>query len=270
MTAPARRRRPAEPDDSHAPGMERWLLTYADMITLLLALFIVLFALSTINVKKFEAFRSGVVTAFSHHTNPITKAGTGLLHQTSLVAHPGQVMPPSASQASSPGASTPATPGQPVPAPLPQIQAQLTQALASQGLTQNASIALERRGLVVHVLADKAFYATDSAALGPAGARVVDTIAGVLSQYTNSIAVEGYTDNEPIYGGPYTSNWQLSSMRAVNVLLRLVRIDHLAYQRFSAIGYASNYPLAPNTTPANRALNRRVDVVVLAPGKTRI
>ncbi len=270
MRAPARRSRSGKQGDEHAPGMERWLLTYADMITLLLALFIVLFALSTINLKKFEAFRSGVVTAFSHHTNPITKAGTGLLHQTNLVSHPGRVMPPSAAQGASPAVSTPTAPGQPVPAPLPQIEAQLAQALASQGLASNATIALEQRGLVVHVLADKAFYATDSAALGPTGARVVNIIAGVLSHYTNNVAIEGYTDNEPIYGGPFTSNWQLSSMRAVNVLLQMVRADHLAYSRFSAIGYGSNNPLAPNTTPANMALNRRVDVVVLAPGKTRI
>ncbi len=265
------RHRTEEPEGESSGGMERWLLTYSDMITLLLALFIVLFALSTINLKKFEAFKSGVVTAFSHHAHPLTKGGTGLLNQTSLVTHPGTVVAPAASQGATP--ATPATqsaPGQPIAAPLPQIGAQISAALSSQGLATNASITTERRGLVIRVLADKAFYATDSATLGSTGARVVDTIASVLARYTNNVAVEGYTDNQPILGGPYSSNWQLSAMRAVNVLLRLVRTDHLAYGRFSAIGYASNHPLAPNTTPANQALNRRVDVVVLAPGKTRI
>ena len=116
------------------------------------------------------------------------------------------------------------------------------------------------------MLADKVFFATDSATLGKVGDQVVDPIAGVITGAPNDVAVEGYTDNQPIYGGPYDSNWQLSAARAANAAQRLATVDGIAEARLSAVGYGDTHPLVPDTSPANQAENRRVDVVILAPG----
>ncbi|HEX4081394.1 MAG TPA: OmpA family protein, partial [Acidimicrobiales bacterium] len=149
---------------------------------------------------------------------------------------------------------------------LRQIATAIEQALQAAGLTQDASTTTTTRSVVVQVLADKAYFALDSATLGTVGDQVVDTIAGVITGVPNDVAVEGYTDNQPIYGGPYASNWQLSAARAANVAQRLATVDAIAEARLSAVGYGETHPLVPDTSPANQAENRRVDVVILAPG----
>lgn len=255
----AGRRPTAGGSESEGPGMERWLLTYADMITLLLALFVILFALSSINEKKFVAFKLGLSQTFTN--SPVTKAsasGSGLLQHTGLISH-------SATASASAPAPAAATASASTPS-LSQIAAAIEQALQAAGLTQDASTTTTTRSVVVQVLADKAYFALDSATLGTVGDQVVDTIAGVITGVPNDVAVEGYTDNQPIYGGPYASNWQLSAARAANVAQRLATVDRIAEARLSAVGYGETHPLVPDTSPANQAENRRVDVVVLAPG----
>lgn len=253
----SRRRAASAEGEEHGGGMERWLLTYADMITLLLALFVVLFALSTINARKFAAFRAGLLPSVDHAA-ALTAGGQGLLQQPALVS-------PLHARSAIPAAAA----GVPAPTDLAALQARLEQALTRQGLQHDVAIRLETRGLVVQMLADRLFYAVDSAGLGPVGAQVVDTMAQVLAAEPNQIVVEGYTDSQPITGGPYPSNWALSAMRAVNVVSHFVQIDHLAEGRLAATGYGKTRPVAPNTTAAGMAANRRVDVVVLAPGQDR-
>ena len=257
--------------------MERWLLTYADMITLLLALFVILFAMSTISINKFKQLSEGFHDAFSSQTLN-AQNGRGLLHQSNLVNHPGRAQPPRArssapaaptspvqpSSSTSPGASQ-AAGAQPLSAISQQIQA----ALAAKGLGSDVQIVPENRGLVLRMLADRTYYATDVATLSPVGDEVVDTVASVLSTDTNKVVVEGYTDSEPIYGGPYSSNWELSAFRALNVVLRLDKVDHLAAGRVAGAFYGFTRPVVPITTLANMALNRRVDFVIMAPGQGR-
>jgi len=267
----ARRRHVEQVEEGESNG-ERWLLTYADMITLLLALFIVLFAVSTINSKKFLALAAGFQEAFN--PNPgILPASNGLLANASVAPTTGSQAATNIAlntTATTPTTTTPpsrtATAGQ---QPLTTIEAKINQALAAKGLQQDASTAITQEGLVVQVLSDHVFYATDVANLNVTGNDVVDTIASVLRTDTNDIDVEGYTDNAPIYGGPYTTNMELSAERAVNVVVRLYKVDGIHESRLASIGYGSTHPLVPNTTPANMAQNRRVDVVVLAPGQAQ-
>jgi chemotaxis protein MotB len=242
---------------------ERWLLTYADMITLLLALFVVLFALSTINNKKFLELKLGLTKTFSQ--SPITSSGSnGLLQQTNLTSHPGISQQQSAVDA---GHAAPIDASSPTSPTLAQISQQITQALQQQNLAQYASTSVTTRAVTVQVLADKAFFAVDSASLGSVGDEVVDTIAGVIRADPNNVAVEGYTDNQPIYGGPYNSNWELSAARAANVVDRLNAVDGLPMTRLQAIGFGQTHPIASNATPAGQAENRRIDVVILGPGQ---
>ncbi len=240
---------------------ERWLLTYADMITLLLALFVVLFALSTINNKKFLELKLGLTKTFSQ--SPITSSGSnGLLQQTNLTSHPG------ISQQRSVINTGHAAPIAAASSPsLAQISQQINQTLQQQGLSQYASTSVSTRAVTVQVLADKAFFAVDSANLGVVGDQVVDAIAGVIRGDPNNVAVEGYTDNQPIYGGPYSSNWELSAARAADVTERLSAVDGIPMTRLQAIGFGQTHPVASNATPAGQAMNRRIDVVILGHGR---
>jgi chemotaxis protein MotB len=275
----ARREHHEEPEEAEA-GMERWLLTYADMITLLLALFVVLFALSTISTKKFTALANALRDTFSGHTT-VVKNDTGLLQHNSLIDHSGQtpgIHPEQSGQntAASPGVTTttgvpPA--GPPGSQPLSTISAELNTALAAAGLSHDVSISQNSPSpttseLVVQILSDQVFYTNDSASLGANGNKVVDTIASVLQSNTNNAAVQGYTDDQAIYGGPYATNWELSAERAVHVVERLTTTDNISPNRLEAVGFGQTRPAVPNTTTANLAENRRVDVVILAPGES--
>jgi chemotaxis protein MotB len=263
-------------EEHEVENSERWLLTYADMITLLLALFIVLFAISTINQKKFLALALGLKQTFDPKPG-ILPNSNGLLNQASLTQTAGEKMTPlyKGSVASTttlvPGEQLPegsgsstATPGTVPPAKLKQLQEQISHALVARGLSGAVSLQLETRGLVVQILADKVFFATGSADLGPVGNQVVDAVATVLRSDAYNIDVEGYTDNQPLTGGPFGSNEELSAVRAVNVVLRLENTDGLSPGRLSATGYGATHPVAPNSNPQNMSLNRRIDIVVLS------
>lgn len=251
----------------HSEGnSERWLLTYADMITLLLVLFIVLFALSTINMRKYAQFESGLVHVNSPNVNPILQKGSGLLHGgQSLLSHPGAINPPAPAVALHlPQPTTlqsPASSGIP-PASLAAVAKLLQARLAAAGMSNDVQVQLHPGALVIQLIADKLFFASDSAALGSQGQLVVDTIGQVLGPLSNAVQVDGYTDNQPVLSGPYPTNWELSAIRGVNVLRRLLG-DGVAPVRLSATAFGSAHPLVPNSSPANQARNRRVNIVVL-------
>ncbi len=259
-----------------AAGMMRWLLTYADMITLLLALFVVLFAMSTINVRKFQALEMGLKQTFDPNPGILTGAAKLLkepqLTQSSAtnvssfvknVTHNVQNSPGSA------GSTTTSSNGSGI-LPMSAIAQRLQQALSKAGLAnQGITVTTERRGVVVRILDDQVFYGTDHASLNTVGARAVDVIGSVLRTFQNNVVIEGYADSQPITGGPYPSNYALSAMRAINVLERLVHYDSIPEARLSAQAFGSTHPFAPNTTPQNMALNRRVDIVVLNSGQGR-
>lgn len=276
-----RRRRVAELHGGESE--ERWLLTYSDMITLLLALFVVLFALSSLNQLKFAEFRTGVRQAFASKSSRLSKGSTGLLNQTSLVSHQGSVhaLRPAhlPAGATAPTAITvapeiaPAHSVAPAQASARLDSAQLVRleqlihaALASQGLLPEVRITLTKSSLSVGLVADKVFFTNNSAALAPIGARVVDVVGRVLASRANQVVVRGYTDSVPVTGGPYFSNFMLSAARAATVVLRLDHHDGVAAPRLRAVGYGSTHPVATNSTASGRAENRRVDIVVKAEG----
>lgn len=219
-----------------AAGMMRWLLTYADMITLLLALFIILFAISTISSVKFNRFAKEINAGFN---------GREYINQ-----------PPKAGQHSDlKGGNTPS---------LQQIQQQLASYLKLKHLETSVRLRVERRGLVVSLLTDKPLYRSGSAEIQPQVREILDEVAIYLRETKNDISVEGNTDNVPIHTAVYPTNWELSTARATNAVRYLVERDRIAPTRISASGYGEFRPLVPNDTPDHRQLNRRVDIVILS------
>jgi chemotaxis protein MotB len=232
------RSRREAPVEEHESGQERWLLTYADMITLLLVLFIVLFALSKINQAKYRQFQQSV----SH----VKLVGTSVVHGATSTPSRGP-KPLSAAAAA---------------ARLRQIQQALTQALAAKGLLGDVTIKIDASGLVEGLVADSTFFVTDSAQLSPLGEEIVDTSGRVLDSYPNNVDVAGYTDDQQITGGPFANNWALSAARSSTVVERLTTVDAVDPERVVAIGYGQFHPVVPNTSPTAEAENRRVNIVV--------
>jgi chemotaxis protein MotB len=218
----------------HQPdNAERWLLTYSDMITLLLVLFMVLFALSKVNEAKYREFRQSVTRAV-----------------LSNVPH-GTTKLPKKSQATLTSATR-----------LGQLKRELSSALNAKGLLGDVTLTINSSGLVEGLVADSTFFVTASATLSTVGRQIVDTSAQVLRHFSNAVEVAGYTDDRIITGGPYPNNWALSAARAATVVVRMTQVDGVRPKRVILLGYGQYHPVATNESPAGRAENRRVNIVV--------
>jgi chemotaxis protein MotB len=237
----------AEPETT---SMMRWLLTYADMITLLLALFILLYSISQINVSRFRMAAESV--------------------RTTLGASPMPAAVPSPPSPGSPS-STPIGPGpKPMqsaspPRPVEQRQAEqmtsLVKAIQKEGLQHDVHMLQANAGIVIR-LQDDFLFDTGTATLLPGAAPVITKVAGLLEHLTGFVvSVEGFTDSQPIATPQFPSNWELSSARALSVLHALVAAG-VDPSMLSATGYGEYRPVAPNATEGGRAQNRRVEIVV--------
>lgn len=217
-----------------AESQDRWLLTYSDMITLLLVLFIVLFALSSIDQAKFREFKQSVTHAVLSRTP----------HGSTKVLSKAKSSSQTATQ-------------------LAKIKRELSSALRRRGLLKDVVFNVNSSGLVEGLVADSTFFLSNSATLSSVGLEIVDTSAGVLKNYKNAIQVSGYTDNEPIVnGGIYTNNWALSAARATSVVVRMTEFDRVNPHQVVVLGYGQYHPIVANTSPQHRAENRRVNIVI--------
>jgi chemotaxis protein MotB len=228
------RNRPKE-QQLETAGMMRWLLTYADMITLMLALFIILFALSTISRVKVQEFAKLVSAGFDNTWSVNQPPNGGTNGEQSFNASSN----------------------------IPAVQRELQQYVQEHNLQNQVQVRLDRRGLVVTLLSDKSYYDSGSAELRPETKAILDEIDKFIKKNTNLIRVEGNTDDVPIHTSAYPTNWELSTARAVGVVRYLVEHDGLDPTRVSAAGYGEFRPRRPNDTDANRQQNRRIDVVLL-------
>ena len=275
-TSKPRRRggRRGEEQEEHEGNLERWLLTYADMITLLMVLFIVLFAISVVDKKKFAALADGLSHQFGA-TNKVLPAGTGVIDggrtsnndQGQLANNPAQPLSPIDQVELSKQLQQEVDKQNLLKqeqTTLAGAQQQIEAALKAKGLQNSASFKLTSRGLVVSIVTDQVLFDTGKADLKPVGQEVLDAVAPAVRKLPNDISIEGHTDNVPIYGGPFASNWELSAVRATTVLRYLVAAQGLDPSRMSATGYADTKPVVPNDTPAHQAQNRRVELVVLS------
>jgi chemotaxis protein MotB len=256
------RRRQADHEEEHA-NHERWLLTYADMITLLMVLFIVLFAISQVNQKKFDEFGHGLSKSFGE--TKVTDGSSGVLDgsnkQSDVDEDAVSVQEAVAKQEQDVLVS------KAVNDQFVKLRREITRSLQLRHLDGSVQFERQDRGLVINVVTDKVLFDLGSADLRPQGARVLDAIGPSLARVTNTLSVEGHTDNIPISGGAFPSNWELSTERATTVL-RYLLTKRVSAKRVSAAGYADQRPLVANDTPAHRARNRRVAIVVLNPPLT--
>lgn len=220
-------------DDSSPSGS--WLTTYSDMMSLLLAFFVLLFAFSSIDENKF----STVMSAFQVYLGVFSE-GSGLLDQ----------LDPMPLDYSDVGKRQ-----------LQELFEDLSELVAAEGLT-GVHLDLQERGLVVR-FAEQVFFDLGEATLKPEAVAALRKLAGTLKGLPNPIRVEGHTDNLPIKTARFPSNWELSVHRATNVVRFLIEEEGFDPQKLSAAGYSEYRPIHPNDTAENRAMNRRVDIVIL-------
>ncbi len=249
-------RRHREEHDNH----ERWLVSYADFITLLFAFFVVMYALSTVNEGKYRVLSDSMVTAFRNV--PINTSSS--LPQTLPLPIPLAQKPQAANKT-------------PADAVARQKQRDTMRNVASDILKVMAPLVAEGKVRVVETsrgvtieINDSVLFSPGQALLQPPLAKAMAAIAEVLAATEFPITIEGHTDNVPIKTPQFPSNWELSAVRATTVL-RLFAENGVAPERLTAIGYADTRPVEPNFLAEGRARNRRVSILIdsLVPEKGR-
>ncbi len=260
-----RKRRP-----NHA-NHDRWLVSYADFITLLFAFFVVLYASSQVDKRKVGRLALAIQVAFQ-------EMGVFQASTTEVPIDDASPMPFSTAQAIENSERT-ASLGRIASHPdaalgtsvengdLGQLQKELETALSDEIGRKEVAMSREPDGLVLS-LREVGFFESGSASMKAVSHAAFDRIAAILRPRNYRLRIEGHTDNAPIHTAQFPSNWELSTSRATEILRLLIVRDGFAPGRLSAAGYAEYHPVASNLTAAGRGMNRRVDIVILSPALT--
>ncbi|MCL4230626.1 MAG: flagellar motor protein MotB [Dehalococcoidia bacterium] len=236
------------PEPEKPENHERWIVTYADMVTLLFALFVVLWSMSDANATKLEQVRTSLDKAFN----------VGVLSGTdgaSPVFEGGGGLTPSLSEIKSND--------------LVAITKEVGEAGAQGGYGSKVQVRSDAESITIS-LADNLLFDSGSADLKPGSQAVLADVAAVLAELPNRIRIEGHTDNVPVNSPDYDSNWELSAARASTVLRYLSENGHIDATRMFLAGFADTAPIAGNATPEGRALNRRADIVIVYPSQAEL
>ncbi len=222
---------------------ERWLLTYADMITLLMAFFIMMYSMSVLNISK---FRQAAISIRSGFGGAIRGQGKAILGSSGMFA-----VKPSPIEGDTAGVSW-------------KVLRPLVDYI-DENDKKEIEIGKDQRGIVITIHSDSLMFEPGSAMLTTKAHPYLKKIAETLSEIDNNVQVEGHTCNLPTRQIEFPSNWELSTARATSVLRFLVERCGVDPMRISAAGYASTRPIAPNDSEENRKKNRRVEIIIMRP-----
>lgn len=243
------------------PNHERWLVSYGDLLTLLFAVFVVLYAMSQSDKKKAEEVSASIRASFGVIDS---KGGASIkpaiidTGNTSVIPEFKLRPPAQGTQQTGTGKRVQATEND-----FRIIKSSLDAYLTKTGNQNKVSVEIAKRGLTIS-LKEAGFFDSGSAVMKNDSADVVATIANMLDQYSNRCRIEGHTDNIPVNGGTYNSNWDLSTARATGLVKKLIQSYRIDPKRISATGYGEYQPVADNETADGRAKNRRVDLVIMS------
>jgi chemotaxis protein MotB len=280
------KRKKSHDDHGEEHPDERWLVTYADMLTLLLVLFIVLYAMSVVDTTKFQQLRAGLATVFEPGSNSLVQSSPGgvtstddggsdpkqtinpdlitaaQLGQTSILDKRAAVEAVQTSERAK--AAQAARHAQTEVDQFKKIQAAISKALAAQGLSDSVRFGINSRGLVITVVTSGVVFGGNSATLLGAGRHIIDAVVPPLLGFSNGVEVDGHTNQDRTSTAPYPSGWELSSARASAVVRYMISSFGFAQSRLSAVGFSDQRPLYPPSDPRASTLNRRVEIVVLS------
>jgi len=208
---------------------DRYLITYADLITLLLGLFIILYAISNIDANKYKKMISAVGDVFGNHTK--------------IVSVKSDVAPSSLGNNDI-------------------LKSKLMQLIDKYHYNNSIMLEENRRGVTIHIM-DDILFKSGNADLTSSSLLILDRLAVILKSLPNDIRVEGHTDDVPINTPNFPSNWHLSVTRALNTAYFLIHNENLPPEKVSIVGYSEYRPIDSNNTAEGRANNRRVDIVII-------
>jgi chemotaxis protein MotB len=255
---------------------ERWMVSYADMLTLLMVLFIVLFAISQVDQKKFDQLKNGLAGGFGAPS--VTMGGTGPVSdsgespgslavgppQNLIPAVPSQTKVDEAARAADRARQQELTRAAEKEAQdLIKLREKMRAALKKQGLQDSVKFEINERGLVVSIVTDKVIFDGDSAVLRPDGIRVLHAVGPALRATKNGIIVEGHTNHLGVANPLYPTLWELSVARSARVVRHLIA-EGIDPKRLEAAGYGKERPLYNPRDPRAITQNRRVEVIVLS------
>ncbi len=242
----ARRKRAVEEHENH----ERWLVSYADFITLLFAFFVVMYALSSINEGKYKILSSSLTQAFRNVT--VNASGQVIIPQSALPTQPNVVAPPKPAQ--------PDAARQKQRERMRNMAREIMEALAPLVREGKVRLLETSRGVTIEI-ADSALFAVGQALLNSESSRALRAVAEVIATSDFPVTIEGHTDNVPINTPQFPSNWELSAVRATTVL-RIFADAGVPADRLTAIGYGETRPVEGNDSIEGRARNRRVSIQI--------
>lgn len=225
------------------PNHERWLLSYSDFMTLLMILFVVMFAMSNIDKTKFKQLSQSMSVSMGGGKSIVAKEDAVPITQetkpvqTDLTEKDEQ-------------------------AKLEDLKKQVDKYLESNGMKSNVTTQIDERGLVVS-LNDTLFFDSGRAEIKPDSQKKLIEIGRIMNQLNNYMRIEGHTDNVPIRSEQFSSNWQLSCIRAANVTELLISNCNIPPQKLYPAGYGEYRPVADNGTEEGKARNRRVDIIII-------
>lgn len=254
--------------EQHHVSHERWLVSYADFITLLFAFFVVLYSSSQVDKRKVGRLALAIQVAFQElgvfetsntkvplsNSEPLPFANVQAVENVERTGDMQRFVPPTKGILGPSGN----------PASLKDIQAELEKALAPEIRQRTVAVQARKEGVIVS-LREIGFFDSGSATLRPSAMNAVDRLAAVIAPRAENLRIEGHTDNVPIHNGHFPSNWELSTARATEMVELFIYRYHVMPTRLSAAGYAEFHPMGDNATAEGRARNRRIDIVILNP-----
>ena len=260
-----RQKRLNNTQEEETMAASNWLDSYADMISLLFALFIVLYGMSKINEESFRQLAEalsktlstgGVASSQVHKDKSKSNVEQGGKNDENVQKSRGIVPNMGNIEAPKPVDEV-------VPNDLKEIEKKISLALKKHGMSSLTRIRMEERGLVIGLITDKLLFKIGDAELTKKCTGILNVVTPILKDIKHSLRIEGHTCNIPIKNSRFRSNWELSTMRATNVAWYLITRNKLNPRRISIMGYGEYQPLFKNNSETNRAKNRRVDIVIL-------
>jgi chemotaxis protein MotB len=228
------------------------MASYMDMVTVLMCMFIVLFAMSTVDQEKFEALSASLATGFGQEPSEDVDAVTGVVVPPELVDEEGEDF-----------ADVELAAAQTEFDELSALRERLRKVLADNALEADVTFTIDERGLTIGLVSAETFFTTNSTTLSSKAVRILDALGSVLVTAPNEISVEGHADVRGSVA-PFPTNWELSAGRSTQVLRHLVESSGLPPTHVKSVGFGDTRPVATGSSPAALAQNRRVDIVVLS------
>lgn len=232
------KKKPEKPENH-----ERWLLSYADFMTLLMIFFVVMFSMSSVDASKYKEVSESLRVSMGGGKSIIGNENAVSVTETSKPVNPDIA-------------------AKDEEAKLKDLKSKVDKYLGQNGMQDSVSTQIDERGLVVS-LNDTLFFDSGRAEVKPESQKKIIEIGKILNELGNYMRVEGHTDNVPISNGQFSSNWKLSCARAANVTEFFISNCGIQPQKLSAVGYGEYRPIADNSTEEGKSKNRRVDIIIV-------